>query len=137
MREIKFQFLYKGAPFHGGTEDFNWHKKVYSIDQIISTKLSNLCDIHNTSTLIAKRQFTGLKDKSGADIYEGDIYFDRGFSLAFGRKREYCNFRIVQFDSERTCFNAKTHCGTSVIDKNCIIEGNIYQNPELIENTNK
>ena len=73
MREIKFQFLYKGLPFSGANEGFNWHKKVYSLDQLIEKPLSQLSDAHGQSELIAKRQYTGLKDKNGKEIYEGDL----------------------------------------------------------------
>lgn len=141
MRDIKFQFLYKGAPFHGGTKEFNWHKKVYSLDQLISTKLSNLCDVHNTSTLIAKRQFTGLKDKNGVEIYEGDIL---GLDNIDNRN-EYHTYSVL-YSPEKASFLCAD--GVEISNINDVVNhsdsggeyeviGNIYQNPELIENNNE
>lgn len=73
MREIKFEFLYKGLPFSSKNNECNWFKKVYTIDQLCESPLSKLCDVHNQATLIAKRQFTGMHDKYGVEIYKGDI----------------------------------------------------------------
>jgi len=77
-------------------------------------------------------QFTGLKDMNGEGIYEGDI-FEYG-----GRKY------VVKFDKERAGFYpfAKGDgCGccedevVRVLD-DCEIIGNIFENPELLEEAN-
>ena len=75
------------------------------------------------------RQFTGLKDKNGKEIYKGDIV---EFIYKVGDKircqvkwnKELCKFQLIGKDF--TLDLIKSNSGYEVI-------GNIYKNPELME----
>lgn len=121
MRDTKFKFLYKGLPFSGMSRGFNWFSKIYHLDQMINKSLSELSDVHGSCELVAKLQYTGLQDKDGVDIYEGDI-------VAWGCIDDPV-IELVKYNY--------SHCGfdteTSMLDPVMWIIGNIYQNPELLE----
>jgi uncharacterized phage protein (TIGR01671 family) len=84
------------------------------------------------------QQYTGLKDKNGKEIYEGDILWnDREKSIyEVMWLKEECRFGL------RFKFR-KNYQGDTWIETredipfnripNCEITGNIYENPELLE----
>lgn len=128
MREIKLEIMLEiGA--------FDFAKKIVThyttVDRLINGK--DTFD-YSAVNIIAKRQFTGLKDKTGVDIYEGDItpYLDC-------YKEGKINASVV-FDDSIGSFVARwIESGVVMYDDidGCadwlIVIGNIYENPELLK----
>lgn len=115
-REIKFEY---------GFETVNGIvKKVYHLHEIPNIKIK--CDLWNEVPIKYVRQFTGLKDKNGKEIYEGDILaFEREWSF----KKELVNPFVIQWEDYGTGMVGWTQF--SPRDKFVVI-GNKFQNPELI-----
>ena len=71
-------------------------------------------------------QYTEVKDKNGKEIYEGDIYH-------VGDKN--IRYSVVWFDSgfEGKQLRSTSYAGLKSWAKDIEILGNIYENPELLE----
>ena len=133
MREIKFHYIYQ----HGETGRFA--DLFYTLDEIEKGHPArDASDRFNRYSLVARRQYTGLKDSQGVEMYEGDIvllhgYEDRGDggyddALAVTEWHEYdCGFvfRLI----ENSC-GGRLH----VFEYTSEVVGNIYENPELLTN---
>ena len=83
-------------------------------------------------------QFTGLYDKNGKEIYEGDI-LNVGENLVC--EIVYVDKNVEDYGDEIHCaFHAKVYIHNktipldSYLKNNCEIIGNIYENPELLKN---
>jgi len=127
MREIKFRGkrIYNGEWVEGSLcQGENRIFIVYDNDFTVST-------IYGETNLISDRffevdpdmigQYTGLKDKHGTEIYEGDI-IDCGFGD--GNTVVYFDEKTCQFTTEQRWL-----WGYDKIE----VLGNIYDNPELIK----
>lgn len=81
-------------------------------------------------TLVAPEtvgQYTGLKDKNGKKIFEGDVvkrtvYIGSGHSHAYEDYIHVVRYKFGAFDPR-----------TFIMNESCEIIGNIRDNPELLE----
>jgi len=120
MRDNKFKFV------------------VRTNDNIQVTESYNLCDLmdfvnvlseYSADEVLEELQYTGLKDKNGVEIYEGDIVK----MLESGVHEKWASIKAVEFDNKYLGFSP--FCYLNFIHSNNIVEviGNIYENKELLK----
>lgn len=85
-------------------------------------------------------QYTGLKDKNGKEIYEGDVVrvADIYNQINFGGERTYETLPVKwgDFGWLPFIFPGGIDCEFMYSDTDCEVIGNIYENPELLTPTN-
>jgi hypothetical protein len=86
-------------------------------------------------------QYTGLKDKNGKEIYEGDIVKIHNYTNKFKRGVPDFDWRVFEVEWNQTNYafnNAVIYCPFSRYNRETLedydieIIGNIYENPELL-----
>ena len=96
-----------------------------------ATDLSNIYSTCNGMQNFELMQSTGLKDKNGTEIYEGDI-------IQHSKKPNPCfsyPFKVIQARTGEWRLD-NFRCGTVLAFSNqdeLEVIGNIYENPELLE----
>lgn len=116
-REIKFRGLYKGDFVHGNL--IQGTSRGQSFCHIEHSDFDDFGQWEVDPETVG--QFTGLVDKNGVEIYEGDILCFPEYET----KREPIRW-AVEWDSERAAYtNWHPRERAEVI-------GNVYQHPELL-----
>lgn len=131
-REIKFRVWDKftGSFEDGVEESFDNRYEIYSTPR---GNLKEALDEIVESDNYVIQQFTGLLDKNGKEIYEGDIMFDPKFQSYW---EIYWKKEILGYDL-RLVKAEKMDCRVWTVDLDVLREemelvGNIFENKELI-----
>ncbi len=135
MREIKFRAWIDNPKFEGEPRMF------YQDTQYLGSFLRRANQVqfdssgHDSYGRVNLMQYTGLKDKNGKEIYEGDIcrLILRNRKEVFveivfyEKKLKFCKRRLGRNDKYSGLINPTN------FDKpvNLAVIGNIYENPEL------
>lgn len=117
-RIIKFRALYEGV----------WYYQ--TLEEMLTITLAAFrLGKHKT-------QFTGLKDKEGNDIYEGD-YGENYEVVKWCDNKNGWALAIYDFPTKTFinchCYNCEGDFEINEIVDNMVVSGNIYQTPELLK----
>lgn len=124
MREILFRGKQKdnGEWVEGY---YNYATDGYNLElHLISDKITG---IHTEVIPKTVGQYTGLTDKNGKKIFEGDIVIERGGESCQGFY-EIDNVLVVEIPNTLVSFTIGRDCGCEYK-----VIGNIHDNPELLE----
>lgn len=133
MREIKFRAWLKEDKRMVNVETMDFTDK--SIQYLKKSEINNAYILRRESFVdVELMQYTGVKDKNGKEIYEGDI-----IKYKFPYDRRLNHISPVKFLETETSFGVKDRYGIEIplyrITTGNFFEviGNIYENPELLE----
>jgi len=154
MREIKFRGKSKqtGKWVYGYYfKDFNG--KSYIINTIQEIQNADISNVWIEVLEETVGQYTGLKDKNGKEIYEGDIITGTDYPFIDEEKQNYVG--IVVFYDDAASFGYEYQCvrkdkrgvsnginnefeaNENLVCDDLEVIGNIYDNPEMLGGNNE
>lgn len=135
MREILFRGKAKNSGvWVQGKLLTNERIIIISDEEVEKMPCFDMCDYQTLIDIKTLGQYTGLKDKNGTKIFEGDIItFNKGRNLP----NYICRNYLVEWDERNVCFTRQNDISYKTLQKDMMVEceviGNVYDNPELLE----
>lgn len=134
MREIEFQILWVRHNRDFGREIMSHHT---TLDHLIAGDEFP----YEAVEIVAKRQYTGLKDINGTKIFEGDIvkwghvdgYTELTPRMAVVEFTPCITFKTFNLGQHDHNFKLGRFAYEHCVHKAMEVLGNIHQNPELME----
>lgn len=117
VREIKFRcFVHDGLNKMFNVVNIDWTA------ECVTTPNYNIFFFSDISLM----QYTGLKDKNGTEIYEGDILD------LYGDSQYYSTIEYAE-DLARFLLGGLSYSQRTLDTYGTVVAGNKYKNPELLE----
>lgn len=125
MREIKFDAIYKPTGEHFTPININFENKTThgNFDGQVNDWCHFSLDGKYGDAIL--RQYTGLKDKKGKEIFEGDIVQISGHPFGIDGNYEVGYNELMELCCGGWYLHRMRHWAEVI--------GNIYENPELLE----
>lgn len=151
MRDIKFRAWDKKSKKIRivesiGFGELSYYNEGYPVANMIGRDCIHDKDIiiHRDSYQHELMQYTGLKDKNGKEIYEGDIVkykvkgSDKTYTTVMKFNEEHGAFLFGIYEGVKMPCGKKTRMNKYTRKSVGSVEviGNIYENPELLEGNN-
>lgn len=136
MREIKFRAYDMDEKVMRKWEEIDFTKDIGDDYYMVGYKASEECVRYDHEQILM--QYTGVKDKNGKEIYEGDL-LDMYYRNGSVEKGKVVSVKMgMAYDSdgwahERTYGWVAGNNSLADVAPYAEVLGNIYENPELLE----